>query len=51
MGRSPVRSQCGKDVNWEVGEEGTGMQRVEVVVLFAAPGVPMIGLTSSACRA
>lgn len=46
-----MRSRCGKAGNWEVGEEGIGMQRVEVVLLFAAPGVPMVGLTISACRA
>lgn len=35
----------------EVGEEGMGTQRIDVVGLFAAPGVPTVGLPSSACPA
>lgn len=50
MGRSPGMSRGDEAGKRGVGEEGIGMQRVEVVDLFAAPGVPMVGLTSSACR-
>lgn len=51
MGRSPLMSRGEEAGKEEVGEEEMGTQRAEVVVLFAAPGAPMVGLTSSACRA